>query len=303
MKIGVIGLGNIAQKAYLPVMAAMQQKIDWILCTRNKQKRQELQAKYHFPVSTAATLDELLEKGIDACFVHTPTHTHYDIVKMLLNQGVHVFVDKPLSEEFEEVRELVQLAQKKQLILQIGFNRRYAPFVQRLKLENHDTFLLQKNRINHPLDRQYGIYDLFIHLVDTAVFLLGDPAQTQLAFQTETLAGKQLQSIQIQLKNEKKNAWLSMNLTSGANIEWFQAMQPAMTQQVLDLSTLETYQDGQKRLETFDDWVPTLEKRGFIPMVNWFVEQLECKKMDEDALVLSVASHKICAEISKNVCL
>lgn len=299
MKIGVIGLGNIAQKAYLPVMATMQQEIDWILCTRNEEKRKQLQERYNFSATTA-TVKELLEKEIDACFVHTPTDTHYEIVKTLLNHDIHVFVDKPLSENIEEVRELIHLAQQKELILQMGFNRRFAPFVQQLKSENHQAFILQKNRINHPLNIQYGVYDLLIHLVDTAVFLLERPTRT---FQTETLIDDQLQSIQVQLKTEEKHALLSMNLTSGANTEWYQAMNPEKTQQLLDLTTLETYQTGTKQVETFGDWTSTLEKRGFAPMIDWFVEQVKRQQSDRQVLEHSLLSHEICAEIVKNVCL
>lgn len=43
-----------------------------------------------------------------------------------------VFVDKPLSEDISEVEELLNLAKKKQRILMVGFNRRFAPMVERL---------------------------------------------------------------------------------------------------------------------------------------------------------------------------
>lgn len=47
-KIGVIGLGNIAQKAYLPVMATLQDQYEWHLTTRNKSKGKMLENKYGF---------------------------------------------------------------------------------------------------------------------------------------------------------------------------------------------------------------------------------------------------------------
>ncbi|WPP09786.1 hypothetical protein SIN07_02710 [Pediococcus inopinatus] len=43
-KIDVMGLGNIAQKAYLPVMASLQDQYEWHFCTRNDEKRRKLQA-------------------------------------------------------------------------------------------------------------------------------------------------------------------------------------------------------------------------------------------------------------------
>ncbi|UOF05484.1 NAD(P)-binding domain-containing protein [Lactiplantibacillus plantarum subsp. plantarum] len=59
LKIGVIGLGNIAQKAYLPVMAAMQDQYEFHLTTRNPEKRAQLATMYGFQ-HTHATLEELM---------------------------------------------------------------------------------------------------------------------------------------------------------------------------------------------------------------------------------------------------
>ena len=49
---------------------------------------------------------------------------HGAVVRQLLQAGIHVFVDKPLSEELAEVKELQALAAAKNLRLMVGFNRR-----------------------------------------------------------------------------------------------------------------------------------------------------------------------------------
>ena len=46
LTIGVIGLGTIAQKAYLPVYAQMQNQVHWLLNTRNEDKLEQLSAQY-----------------------------------------------------------------------------------------------------------------------------------------------------------------------------------------------------------------------------------------------------------------
>ena len=61
MKIGIIGLGDIAQKAYLPVLAE-KEGIELVLCTRNKQTLDRLGHKYRIN-DTVQTVDELLEKN------------------------------------------------------------------------------------------------------------------------------------------------------------------------------------------------------------------------------------------------
>ena len=72
MKIGVIGLGNIAQKAYLPTYSECRHLAEFVLATRNPETRQEIADQYGF-TETVGTIEELIEAKIDACFVHVAT--------------------------------------------------------------------------------------------------------------------------------------------------------------------------------------------------------------------------------------
>ena len=68
----------------------------------------------HFP-----DLEDLLTSkiNIDAAIIATPTNTHYEITKKLLNNGIHVLVEKPLSTTADEASELINLADEKNLVL------------------------------------------------------------------------------------------------------------------------------------------------------------------------------------------
>ena len=68
----------------------------------------------HFP-----DLEHLLnsEINIDAAIVATPTNTHYEITKKLLNNGINVLVEKPLSTKADEANELINIADEKNLVL------------------------------------------------------------------------------------------------------------------------------------------------------------------------------------------
>ena len=65
------------------------------------------------------TLEQLInsELNIDAAIVSTPTNTHYEITKKLLNNGIHVLVEKPLATKSTEANELINLANEKNLVL------------------------------------------------------------------------------------------------------------------------------------------------------------------------------------------
>ena len=87
IKVGVIGLGNIAQKAYLPVYSELQDRFEWHLSSRNAEKLAHIQKQFGFQYGSTNS-DELITEGVEAVFVHTPTATHYDIIKKFLENKI-----------------------------------------------------------------------------------------------------------------------------------------------------------------------------------------------------------------------
>lgn len=295
MKIGVIGLGNIAQKAYLPVYSELRNEGNFILATRNKQTRELLQNKYGFE-NVVETVDELIEAGIEACFVHVATHVHVEIVDKLLKAGIHVCVDKPLSENLSEVRQLQTFAEENQLILMIAFNRRFAPFVEKLKnIEDKNLLLLQKNRVNAPGSTGFMIYDLFLHVVDTAVYLLDDPIQQ---VQTKIIEKDgELQRAFLHLETAQTTAICSMDLCSGANTETYQVTSLQGTYNLENLTELTIQNAEGTTKEGFSDWTTTLEKRGFAPLIKQFIDGVKAQSSEQMKQKDVFLSHELCSKM------
>ena len=131
MKIGIIGLGDIAQKAYLPVLSE-KEGIELILCTRNAETLDKLASKYRIQ-EKVRTVEELITKGIDAAFVSTATEAHFEVAEKLLKNGINVYIDKPISMNFQETEKIVKLSKEHDKIAMVGFNRRFIPKVKELK--------------------------------------------------------------------------------------------------------------------------------------------------------------------------
>lgn len=292
MKFGVIGVGGIAQKAYLPTYAKRCDQGEFIFSTRNKEVQQMLQSVYSFQKVTN-TMDELLDQNIEACFVHAATNAHYEIAKKLLVQGVHVFMDKPASQRLNETEELLQLAKSKNCIFMLGFNRRFAPMAEPLKqLKNKRLIMLQKNLAETSDAVAYGIYDIFIHLADTAVYLLEENihiANSQIIEQD----GK-IQLATLQLATPDTHAILTMDFNSGANTETYQATSPEKTLLLQELTELQIQTASEKTVQTFGSWETTLYKRGFEQMADQFISA--CKTKDTSQLKQKgvLLSHQIC---------
>src|SRR4051812_48586570 len=125
VKVGCIGLGDIAQKAYLPVLTT-QAGTELHLQTRSPATLARVGDQFHIPAAQRhSDLDALLAQGLDAAFVHAPTTVHPEIVTRLLEAGVATYVDKPLAYELADAERLVKLAEERGVSLAVGFNRRY----------------------------------------------------------------------------------------------------------------------------------------------------------------------------------
>jgi len=294
MKIGVIGIGGIAQKAYLPTYAKMRKEATFIFATRTEETRKKIAEDYNFS-DTVATIDELLAEDIDACFVHVATKVHFEIAKKCLEAGVAVFIDKPVSENLLEVQELQKLAKEKDRLFMVGFNRRFAPMVEQLKqVQRKHIIHLQKNEPDHAMDTQYGIYDLFIHLVDTAVYLLDDEIMSVHSKIREEKG--QMVYAQMQLSTATTECILSMDLMSGGKMERYQVSSPKQTLILDQLTELTIKQGRTEAIHRFGDWTTTLEKRGFEQLVLTFIAALKGEETDlhqENVLL----SHELCEQM------
>lgn len=296
LKIGVMGLGNIAQKAYLPTMAGMQDQVEWHLTTRNQAKGESLAAKYGF-THVHQTLDELLAVHPDAVFLHTPTTTHAQIIRTLLNAGVNVYVDKPVTTDIAEVRALYALAAEKHLLLTCGFNRRFAPNNVALKQVTGKQMIVAEKTRNHTLqDAEFAVWDLMIHSVDTALWLLDEPVTAQSGRLVRDAAGNLLQGY-LSVQSVHSQVQVVTNMDAAANIE--QVTVQGQTARVAsdDLLQLTTSTTAGTTISHRPDWEPVLETRGFAELTRAFVTAVRDGGANPVSPESAIASHAACAEL------
>lgn len=107
--------------------------------------------------------------NIDGVIIATPTETHYQIAKDFLETGAHVFIEKPITSNQDEAKELIELSKAKQLILQVGFLERFNPaFLKSLPIIKK-PLLLESRRTSEFTGRSTDIdvvLDLMIHDID-----------------------------------------------------------------------------------------------------------------------------------------
>jgi predicted dehydrogenase len=100
-------------------------------------------SKCHYPdVATTSDFQELLRNPkIDAIVIATPVHTHYNLALAALKAGKHVFVEKPLAPTSEQVRRLIDEADRRNLTLMVDHTFVYTPAVRKIRELVHDGAL------------------------------------------------------------------------------------------------------------------------------------------------------------------
>lgn len=295
MRVGIIGLGDIAQKAYLPVIAA-REDVQLVFCTRNRETLGRLAAKYRV-AEAVHTVEELIAAGIDAAFIHSATESHAGIAEQLMRNGIHVYVDKPISYHLEESERVAALAEELGVMLMVGFNRRFAPMVAALKEEkDRRIVLLQKNRLHSPDFARRFIYDDFIHVADTIRYLTpGEPTAPE-RISVFAKEGK-LVHVQLQLEGDGFVSTGTMNRDSGANDEILEVMGPGNKWVVEGLNSTVHYSGGKESRIGFKDWDPVLYRRGFVQIIDHFLTCVRENKQPAISLRDALESHRLCERI------
>lgn len=299
LHIGVIGIGSIAEKAYLPVYAGLK-GVSFSFCTRNTQTLKQIHEKYGWS-SLYTSLDELIESGINAAFVHAATVAHPQIVEQLLDHGISVYIDKPMSDQFETAKHLTGLAERKGVLLMTGFNRRFAPMNRRLaEVGDKSMIIYQKNRVNDPKEIRTFIYDDFIHVVDTVRFLLDDPVDL-LDVHARKLKDGKFTDLTVVFHAGQQLAVAVMNRVSGVNQESVQVMAPSGEYFVRNLTEMEQIKGIETTRIPFGDWESTLYKRGFEQIVRAFIEAVRTHQNEPISKSDALETHLICEKIIHKV--
>ncbi|MDI6756647.1 MAG: Gfo/Idh/MocA family oxidoreductase [Endomicrobiia bacterium] len=127
----------------------------------------------------------------DAAVLVTPTPSHYPLAKKLLASGAHCFVEKPFTSTLDEADELIELAQRKNLVLQVGHIERFNPAIVAAKPFIKNPIFVEANRIGpfSPRVAHIGvIMDLMIHDIDILLYLVGEKVKDIEAYGARVLS-------------------------------------------------------------------------------------------------------------------
>jgi len=129
MKFLIIGCGSIGERH---IRNLRNLSVDNILaCDTNSDRLYLMKEKYNTEIYK--DLDEALKKNPDAVLVCTPPNLHIPIALKAVEHNAHIFIEKPISHNLEKVDDFLTKADRKKLIVLVGYNLRFHPGIQLMK--------------------------------------------------------------------------------------------------------------------------------------------------------------------------
>ncbi len=177
VKVAVLGTGSLGQhhaRIYAELAAAGQVELTGIYDAHADTARKIAEKhKLHVFTSIAEAA-----AASDALNIVTPTVTHFEITKQLLAQGKHVLVEKPMTDDTAQAAELIQIAQQKNCILQVGHVERFNPVFKYLETAAPEPRFIETHRLSPYPARSTDIgvvLDLMIHDLDVVLAFVKSP--------------------------------------------------------------------------------------------------------------------------------
>ena len=160
-------------------------------------------------------------RNVDAVSIATPTVAHYQIARKALSQGIHTFIEKPITTTVLEANKLISLAEKYKAVLQVGHIERFNPTFVAAKEYLQNPKFIECHRLSSFSFRSIDIdivLDLMIHDIDLILSIVKSP-------------GKKVDAVGVKIisdKNDLANARLVFANGCVANLTASRASDKAM---------------------------------------------------------------------------
>jgi len=178
VRIGVVGCGYWGPNLIRNFVALKDAEVV-IVVDKKTDRLEHIQSLYP-KVQVSDSHFDLFNMDLDAAVIATPPASHYEIANDCLNNGLHTFVEKPMTLNSMDCMRLVELAQERNLTLMVGHTFEYNPAVRKMKEiiqsgELGKVFYIDAVRVNLGLFQSDldVIWDLAPHDISILHYLLG----------------------------------------------------------------------------------------------------------------------------------
>ena len=186
IRVGLIGAGRIG-KLHIQHLVQNIPEVELLtICSLNRPNIEAIAAQFNVPKVTTDYNTLLADPQIDAVLITSSTHTHVEISQAAAKAEKHIFCEKPIAFDLEQIDETLEIVEKAGVKFQVGFNRRFDASFKRVRAavtageigEPHILRITSRDPAPPPIDYvkvSGGIFlDMTIHDFDMARYLIGD---------------------------------------------------------------------------------------------------------------------------------
>src|SRR5712691_9632609 len=175
VRVGVVGVGVMGSN-HARVLAEFPGVV--LAGVADSDRKQALYVGGTLGCPAVGSIEELLDRGVDAVSIAAPTHLHRDIALACIARGVHVLVEKPIASTVAEGEDIIAAARRAGLTLMIGHVERFNPAVQAIAeaILNEDILSIVITRVGPfpPRMSNVGVViDLAVHDIDLICWFTG----------------------------------------------------------------------------------------------------------------------------------
>ena len=230
VRIGVLGLGAIAQVVHLPILNEMPGVRLMAVCDVDHAKARMIAARFGIPRVPQTDEQVFRSDDLDAIVICTPSHLHHSQSIAALESGKHVLVEKPLALDSDSAARVIAAAESSGRALMVAMNNRYRPDAAALHPfasggELGEIFLVRgawlnrKMRLVRPTWRHRratagggALMDLGVQTIDLALWLLNFPQVASVACHTHPGEGLEVEDTAAMLFRLKNGGALSLTV-------------------------------------------------------------------------------------------
>ncbi len=307
INVGFIGAGSFAQKFLLPNVYINANLVGVATALGNESRH--IADKYGFKYTTGNYLDILSDKNINTVFIATRHNLHAKQVIDSLKSGKNIFVEKPLCMTEDKLEEIKNIYSEKNLHLMVGYNRRFSPFIRRIKEIYSDaspkSIIYRINAGYIPndswiQDKETGggrIIGEVCHFIDLCMFVAGSPIKMLSAFSMDD-SSNNIDTLNVQLYFENRSIASISYFANGSKAfkkEYIEIYGSGITYVIDDFKTIKVFGKKEKKYSLINqDKGHSEEVKTFLKSVQ---EGVNTPISFNDIYISSLATFKVIESI------
>ncbi len=177
IKIGVVGVGHLGRWHVQQLKTINEAELVGFF---DVDSERNITIEKEFQTTAFKSFEALLSQ-VDALSIVTPTTTHFSYAHETLKANKHVFIEKPITETVDEGQQLVELAERNQVKLQVGHIERFNPAILALGDRRLNPLFIESHRMSNFNPRGTDVavvLDLMIHDIDLILSFIHSPVKS-----------------------------------------------------------------------------------------------------------------------------